>query len=340
MLTKKFRLLMAALAVMSIGVVGCSDDDDNPIASGTAGPTLDIVETAQAAGNFTTLLAAAEAADLVDALKGAGPITVFAPTDSAFAKLPAGTVDALLNDKDALTDILTYHVVPGEVTAAQVVTLTSAPTLNGASLTITLTGDGKVQIDNAIVTITDIKATNGIIHVIDAVMIPAASSSGRADGAIATASFGRGWVSTAIRNGRLGWLTKYLSLYTVSRLADLPTLSTAVKAADLKRTLQYSGPFTVFGPTEEAFAALPPGTVEALLNDPATLSNILLYHVTPGVVKAADVVNLTEATMANGETVNIAVENGGVKINDANVLFVDIHARNGVLHIIDGVLIP
>ncbi len=129
----------------------------------------------QAAGNFTTLLAAAEAADLVDALKGAGPITVFAPTDEAFAKLPAGTVEALLADKDALTAILTYHVVPGAVTAAEVVKLTSAATLNGSNLTITV-ADDKVMIDNAVVTVTDIKATNGIIHVIDAVMIPATGS--------------------------------------------------------------------------------------------------------------------------------------------------------------------
>ncbi|MBP7698062.1 MAG: fasciclin domain-containing protein [candidate division Zixibacteria bacterium] len=160
-------------------MTGCSNDDENPMNSGSPNPTMDIVETAAAAGNFTTLLAAAEAADLVDALKGAGPITLFAPTDDAFAKLPAGTVEALLADKDALTAILTYHVVPGAVTADQVVRLSSAETLNGASVTITLGGDGTVRIDNAVVTATDIKATNGVIHVIDAVLIPGASSSAR-----------------------------------------------------------------------------------------------------------------------------------------------------------------
>jgi transforming growth factor-beta-induced protein len=340
MLSKKFKLMMALMAILAIGMVGCSDNDKNPINSVSPEPKFDIVETAKAAGNFTTLLAAAEAADLVDALKGAGPLTVFAPTDEAFAKLPAGTVEALLADKDALTAILTYHVVPGAITSDQVVKLSSAETLNGASLTITLTSDGKVKVDNALVTVTDIKATNGVIHVIDAVLIPGFSGAARPNALSASASLGSGWVARAIRNGELNWLTKYLSLYTVSRLAGLPTLTTAVKAAGLQRTLMYNGPFTLFGPTEQAFAALPAGTVEALLQDPATLSNILLYHVTPGVVKAADVVKLTEATMANGSKVSISVVNGGVKINNANVLFVDIAARNGVLHIIDGVLIP
>ena len=339
MRTRKLKLLMASLAVASVGLVGCSDNDNkNPLQSNNE-PKLDIVETAAAAGNFTTLLAAAEAADLVGALKGAGPITVFAPTDEAFAKLPEGTVAALLNDKDALTAILTYHVVPGSVMAEQVVKLTSAATLNGKELTITVV-DGKVMIDDAMVTVTDIKATNGIIHVIDAVMIPAAAGSARTGIEGATASLGSGWIVNAVRSGNLNWFTKYLSLYTVSRLAGLPTLTTAVQAAGLQNTLMYKGPFTVFGPTEQAFASLPAGTVEALLKDPATLSNILLYHVTPGVVKAKDVVTLTEATMANGKTVKISVVDGKVKINDATVLFVDIAARNGVLHIIDGVLIP
>jgi transforming growth factor-beta-induced protein len=339
MITKRFKMMMALMAVMTMAIVGCSKDDKNPMTSSSNEPKLDIVETAQAAGNFTTLLAAAEAADLVGALKGAGPITVFAPTDAAFAKLPAGTVEALLANKDALTAILTYHVVPGAVTAEQVVKLTSAATLNGKDLTISVV-DGKVLIDNAMVTVTDIKATNGIIHVIDAVLIPGSSASARSNPLAASASLGSGWVAQAVRNGNLNWFTKYLSLYTVSRLAGLPTLGAAVQAAGLQNTLMFKGPFTLFGPTEQAFAALPDGTVEALLKDPTTLSNILLYHVTPGVVKAADVVKLTEATMANGSKVSISVVNGGVKINNANVLFVNIAARNGVLHIIDGVLIP
>ena len=135
--------------------------------------TADIVDTAVAAGSFKTLAAALQAAGLVETLKGQGPFTVFAPTDAAFAKLPAGTVDDLLKpaNKAKLVAILTYHVVPGKVMAAQAATLTSAKTVNSASLTIRAR-DGKVMIDNATVTATDIAASNGVIHVIDTVLLP------------------------------------------------------------------------------------------------------------------------------------------------------------------------
>ncbi len=135
-----------------------------------ASATPDIVDTAVAAGNFNTLVAAVKAAGLVDALKGDGPFTVFAPTDEAFAKLPAGTVEALLQDKDKLAAILTYHVVSGKVMAADVVNLTSAKTLQGSSITIDTTNG--VMVDNAKVIATDIETSNGVIHVIDTVILP------------------------------------------------------------------------------------------------------------------------------------------------------------------------
>ncbi|HSK31198.1 MAG TPA: fasciclin domain-containing protein [Candidatus Limnocylindria bacterium] len=136
-------------------------------------PDKDIVEVAVSAGSFKTLVAAVQAAGLVDALKGEGPLTVFAPTDEAFAKLPAGTVESLLmpENKDKLIAVLTYHVVAGKVSAAEVASLTSAKTVNGRALSID-TRDGKVMVDNARVTATDIMASNGIIHVIDTVVIP------------------------------------------------------------------------------------------------------------------------------------------------------------------------
>jgi uncharacterized surface protein with fasciclin (FAS1) repeats len=131
------------------------------------------VEVATAAGNFNTLLAAATAADLVDALKSDGPLTVFAPTDEAFAKLPAGTVESLLKpeNKEKLQAVLLYHVVEGKVTAEQVVKLTSAKTLEGDSVDISVKM-GKVYIDNAQVIAADVEASNGVIHVIDAVILP------------------------------------------------------------------------------------------------------------------------------------------------------------------------
>ena len=136
-------------------------------------PTKDIVETAVAAGSFKTLAAALQAAGLVDTLKGKGPFTVFAPTDAAFAKLPAGTVENLLKpeNKAKLVAVLTYHVVAGEVSASQASKLTTAKTVNGSSLTIHAMG-GKVMIDNATVTSADVAASNGIIHVIDTVVLP------------------------------------------------------------------------------------------------------------------------------------------------------------------------
>lgn len=133
----------------------------------------DIVDTAIAAGSFKTLAAALQAAGLVDTLKGAGPFTVFAPTDAAFAKLPAGTVENLLKpeNKAKLVSILTYHVVPGSVMAADVMKMKTAKTVQGESVKIS-TANGKVMIDKSTVTKADIAASNGVIHVIDAVLMP------------------------------------------------------------------------------------------------------------------------------------------------------------------------
>jgi uncharacterized surface protein with fasciclin (FAS1) repeats len=138
-----------------------------------AGP--DIVDTAVAAGSFTTLVAAVQAAGLVDTLKGDGPFTVFAPTDEAFAKLPAGTVEGLLNDIPALTNILLYHVVPGKVMAAQVTDGLTATTVQGSTVTFTV-ADGAVKINDANIVTTDIETSNGVIHVIDSVILPPADA--------------------------------------------------------------------------------------------------------------------------------------------------------------------
>ena len=133
----------------------------------------DIVDTAVSAGQFNTLAAALDAAGLVDTLKGEGPFTVFAPTDEAFAKLPEGTLDSLLQaeNRDQLVAVLTYHVVPGKVMAADVVGLSEAPTVNGQMIDIEVEGD-IVRVDDATVTATDIVASNGVIHIIDSVILP------------------------------------------------------------------------------------------------------------------------------------------------------------------------
>ena len=139
--------------------------------AGHHGMKKDIVDTAVAAGDFSTLVTAVKAAGLVETLKGEGPFTVFAPTEAAFAKVPTDTLNALLADKAALANVLTYHVVAGNVMAADVVKLTSAVTVQGQAVSIEVK-DGKVYVDGAQVVATDIKASNGVIHVIDAVILP------------------------------------------------------------------------------------------------------------------------------------------------------------------------
>jgi len=158
----QFKSLVVAAALLAAPSV---------VTAQMAAPAKNIVTVAVENGNFKTLAAALTAAGLVETLQGAGPFTVFAPTDAAFAKLPAGTLDALLKDKAKLAAILTYHVVAGKVEAKDVVKLTSAKTVNGATVAIKVV-NGKVMINNATVSTADVQASNGVIHVIDTVILP------------------------------------------------------------------------------------------------------------------------------------------------------------------------
>lgn len=280
---------------------------------------LDIVDTAVGAGSFKTLVAAVKAAGLVDALKGKGPFTVFAPTDEAFAKLPAGTLEYLLKpeNKNALQDILTYHVVPDKVTAGQVVKLSSAKTLQGQNLDITVSSAG-VKVDNANVVKTDIVCSNGIIHVIDAVILPEKET------AAAPQAAQPDLVETAVAAG------------------SFKTLVAAVEAAGLVETLKGEGPFTIFAPTDEAFAKLPEGTLQNLLKpeNQAQLQAILTYHVVSDRVMAKDVVKLNSAKTVNGKAVSITVDGGKVRVDNANIVKTDIECANGLIHVIDTVILP
>jgi len=181
---KHSSILFSLVIIASLALAACAPattpaPEPTPVHPTAVPPTeapmaKDIVDTAIADGRFTTLVAAIQAAGLVDALKAEGPFTVFAPTDDAFDALPAGTLDSLLlpENKQQLTDILLYHVVSGKVMAADVVGLTSAPTVLGKDITITVK-DGNVYLnDTVMVVITDIEASNGVIHVIDAVLLP------------------------------------------------------------------------------------------------------------------------------------------------------------------------
>ena len=285
----------------------------------TPEPVLkDIVDTAIEDGRFTTLVAAVQAAELVETLKSEGEFTVFAPTDEAFAALPAGTLDELLKpeNKQSLTDILLYHVVPGKVMAADVTALASATTVLGQDVAIKA-DMGDVYINDAKVILTDIETSNGVIHVIDAVILPPADE-------------------TAVEEN-----STIVDLAVADR--RFTTLVAALQAADLVETLSGEGPFTVFAPTDDAFAALPAGTVEDLLlpENKRQLTDILLYHVVSGKVMAADVTALTSATTVLGEDITIKVQDGKVFLNDnVEVIITDIEAPNGVIHVIDAVLLP
>lgn len=265
----------------------------------------DIVDTAVSAGSFSTLAAALQAANLIDVLKGDGPFTVFAPSDEAFAKIPKEALDALLKDKEALTAVLTYHVVPGKVMANEVVKTKSAKTVNGQELVITTEGE-TVTIDGVNVIKTDIVCSNGVIHVVDSVIMP------------------KDIVERA------------------SIIDDFSTLVAAVKAAGLVDVLKSDGAFTLFAPTNEAFAALPEGTVENLLKPEniEKLKSILTYHVVPGKVLAEDVIKVTKAKTVQGQELKVKVDEKTVYINDAKVMKTDVLTNNGVIHVIDSVLLP
>ena len=274
----------------------------------SAGGEKDIVATALAAGDFGTLATALERAGLVDTLRGKGPFTVFAPTDAAFAKLPRGTLASLLEPEsaDLLTSILTYHVVSGAVPAAEVAKLAGATAVNGsAALALAADEDG-VRVAGARVVKTDIRCSNGIIHVVDAVLMPATQDI----------------VETAVA------------------AEGFDTLAAALRAAGLVDALKGKGPFTVFAPTDEAFAALPDGTLETLLRpeNRAQLVSILKLHVVPGRVFSDQLVNGDVRALEGRVTVRI--DDDGVEVSGASVVRADLQATNGVIHVIDGVILP
>jgi transforming growth factor-beta-induced protein len=251
--------------VFSLGALVACDSSDNNNASTPETPSAGspddtpgtIVEIAQENGNFETLVTALEAAGLDSTLADEnGEFTVFAPTDDAFAALPEGTLDALLADTDLLTDILLYHVISDSVVGSETALSLAGSTqlmANESKLAITVRGDA-LYLNESMVIDTDIEASNGVIHVIDAVLTPI--NVGEPEGSI---------VDIALAS------------------PDLTTLVAALQAADLVGTLaDETATFTVFAPTDDAFAVLGEDAINALLADPASLSDVLLYHVIVG----------------------------------------------------------
>ena len=295
---------------IALGLVTCLNVSFAQSGAKTAAPAKkNIVETAASAGSFNTLLAAAKAAGLAETLS-TGEFTVFAPTDEAFAKIDKETIATLLKpeNKDQLVAILSYHVVPGKVMAADAAKLKMAPTVNGQQLALDVTAKPPT-VGEAKITKTDIVCSNGIIHVVDSVIMP---------------------------------VTKTIP-EVATKAGKFKTLLAAAKAAGLAETLGTKGPFTVFAPTDKAFEKLPEGTVEGLLKpeNKDKLANILKYHVVSGRVYAADALQAKKAkTLLKDKMIKVSKVGEDVKVNDAKVLMPNVEASNGVIHVIDSVLLP
>jgi transforming growth factor-beta-induced protein len=327
-LSKSVRTIgLTAMLSMMVGLTAAQANDCS-MAAGKAMPasavaanhakTGTIVDIAVGNPSFSTLVTAVKAAGLVETLSGKGPFTLFAPTNEAFAALPKGTVEALLKpeNREALRKVLTYHVVSGNVMAKDLRT-DKVTTVAGSTVAVKVQR-GQVGVNNATVVKADIAAKNGVIHVIDKVLLPP-------DLALAPPAAAQPGTIVDIAVGN----------------PSFSTLVTAVKAAGLVETLSGKGPFTLFAPTNEAFAALPKGTLEKLLKpeNRTLLQKVLTYHVVSGNVMAKDLRSSKVPTVA-GSTVAVKVQSGKVNVNNATVVKADVAARNGVIHIIDKVLLP
>ena len=295
---KTVTMLVALLMLSAIPLNVSADEYD------------DIPTNASSTGVHDSLVAALSHADLVTTLQGDGPFTVFAPTDDAFA---AAGIDLTTFDTDeenaTLADILLYHVYSGAVNAADVTDGMTVAMVNGDDASFTVSSDGTVMIGDATVTTADVISSNGVIHVIDTVLMPPADLVDIPSVA----------VGTGVHTALVAALTK----------------------ADLVSTLQGDGPFTVFAPTDQAFtdAGI---DLDSFSTDEeiATLADILTYHVVAGSVLSTDLEDKTTTTAVNGDSLAFAVDADGVMVNDANVVSADVLASNGVVHVIDKVLMP
>ena len=301
----------------------------------------DIVAIAAGNADFSTLVSLVQEAGLVEALQAGsalGDVTVFAPTNDAFAKVPKEVVDALLADKALLTSVLTYHVVPGKVMSTDLSDGLQAKTAQGEELTFKI-ADGKVAVNDANVVTADIAASNGVIHVIDSVLVPQSVLDALAAGAEATPEAMAD--APAAPEAAAAEMPTTDIVDTAAAAGSFNRLLAAAEAAGLVDALKGEGPLTVFAPTDEAFAAIPEGTLAALLSDPTgDLKDILLYHVVPGAVMSSDLTDGGSANTLQGAPVTFTVGDGKVAVNDANVVTPDIKTSNGVIHVIDKVLLP
>ena len=350
---KRFSILALLLAFAMI-VAACSSDSEDTTTTEPVMEEQSVLDLAIEAGQFSTLIAAIDAAGLSETLEGEGPFTVLAPTDAAFdAAFEALGITAadLLADTETLTAILTYHVLPQAADSQLVATLdgSSVPTVNGQSVDISVVA-GQIMINEATVVSADLIADNGIVHVIDAVLLPPdiaeALGVAMADDMEEETTTTTEATTTTTTEAMAPTIAEIVAEAAAGDPAEFTVLLAALETADLVDALSGEGPFTVFAPTDAAFAALLDDlgiTAEELLANP-DLANILLYHVVSGEFLAADVIDLAPVdvpTLYEENTISIAVVDGSVVINDvATVVSPDVMASNGVIHVIDAVLVP
>lgn len=270
-----------------------------------------VVDIALSSPNFSTLVSFLQAADLVGALQTTQNLTVFAPTNEAFAKLPAEVVDALKANPELLKQVLLYHVAPSTLDSGKVTTAETVATLQGETIKVSLR-DGAAYLNDSKISAVDLTAKNGIVHVIDTVLVPQK-------------------VLEALQAPKK-------TIFDIAQGAgNFSILLKAIDIVGLTETIKGPGTFTVFAPTDAAFNALGK-TLEAALADKSLLTSILTYHVLDKKLLAKDVLAACTLVTLNGQSLN--VDKTTVKVNDANIVATDLVGSNGVVHVIDKVLLP
>lgn len=356
---KKRFSLIALIAVFALIVAACSSDDTEDTTTTSAPAEEEMVDTtvldlAVEAGQFSTLIAAIDAAGLGETLEGEGPFTVLAPTDAAFEAAFEAlgiTAEELLADTETLTQILLYHVLGAEADSTAVAALdgSAVATVQGEEILVSVQ-EGTIFInETSEVVSADLAADNGIVHVINQVILPPtiAQALGVAAPEETTTTVPEETTTTTEAPAE-PTIAEIVVELASGDPAEFTTLLAAVQAADPAVLEALSDPaqeLTVFAPTDEAFAAIPEDVLAGILADQELLTNILLYHVAPGVFLAEDVVAAAPIpelpTLLEGSTLSVEVVDGSVVINEsATVIQADVLASNGVIHVIDAVLQP
>jgi uncharacterized surface protein with fasciclin (FAS1) repeats len=301
---------------------------------------MSVAEIIQQIEDFATLAAILQEAGLAETLQGPGPFTVFAPTEEAFAALPQAISEALVADNALLVDILRYHIIADQANSARLAQLGAVQAVSGAPLTITVSAEGGLLVNDAQIVRSDISATNGVIHVVDRILAPP----GLALAMPAVPAEAIRLADDMALDETLEELaaadTSALTVVEIVRsISGLSIAARAIDAAGLAEALAQPGPYTLFVPTDPAFAEFPPETLESLLNSPSALAETMRTHFVLDLVTSADLAGLPVILSAAGVELPVTVQDDGqILVNGAPIYQTDIEAANGVIHIVGGVL--